>query len=67
MAEDRRLRQAIKERRDHLELNGGADDGYEVTDDDALDDLLEECGRMGDGYCTQAGTEYCDFECPFSR
>jgi hypothetical protein len=23
------------------------------------------CSRGADGYCGQAGSEYCDFECPY--
>ena len=38
-------------------------------DDDRTeeDDLLDECGMMPDGYCTLAGTEHCDWDCPRSR
>jgi hypothetical protein len=36
------------------------DNEYE-DDEDGLDD---ECGLMGDGQCTMAGTEHCDFSCP---
>jgi hypothetical protein len=39
------------------------DDGDE---DDEFEEALGECGR-GQGYdgCTLAGSEYCEFECPF--
>jgi hypothetical protein len=42
-------------------------DNYEgdITEQDALDHLLAECGQTNDGDCLQAGSEYCDFECPF--
>ena len=29
------------------------------------DDALANCSRMSDGWCGQAGSEYCEFECPF--
>ena len=38
----------------------------EPTDEDALELLMMECGKTRDGYCQMAGTEYCDWECPFS-
>lgn len=49
------------------------DDGYYDPDDfaDELDgpEPGEECGRWRNGrldrYCTKAGTEECDFECPY--
>lgn len=46
-------------------------DGPSLDDDWDFDDEWAEaemnCGRMVDGQCTQAGTEYCDWDCPFSR
>lgn len=36
--------------------------------DDELDELEEaeaDCGLDPEGYCSQAGTEHCDFCCPF--
>jgi hypothetical protein len=44
------------------------DDEY---DDDPLmdeeDDLMDECGFIpGEGVCMNAGTEWCDWECPFN-
>jgi hypothetical protein len=24
------------------------------------------CGKTPDGYCTGAGSEYCEFDCPFN-
>ena len=30
-----------------------------------IDDAIEDCGIGPDGCCSLAGTEYCDFECPF--
>lgn len=57
------LEQAIKEMKEHHELNYD-DDHY--SDDDAIEDLMNECGMTSDGSCTMAGSEYCDWECPFS-
>ena len=37
------------------------DDGFE--DDDDFTDMM--CGLHGDGQCGNAGSEYCDFECPY--
>jgi hypothetical protein len=66
--EDKKLRQAIKEMKEHHEVNYDSIDGDEVySDEDAINDLMDECGQTPDGYCTLAGTEYCDWECPFSN
>lgn len=47
----------------------GPDDDYfdddEYADDD--DDLYEDCGMMADGYCTMAGSEHCDWDCPLAQ
>lgn len=41
------------------------DDGPE--DSDELDDALAECGFIPtEGTCVLAGTEYCDWDCPFN-
>jgi hypothetical protein len=46
-------------------------DEDEIFDDDdgdpfdELDELDMDCGLADDGQCSQAGTEYCDFECPY--
>lgn len=43
------------------------DFGYE-PDDEPLDPLEEaemDCGLGDDGLCSMAGSEWCDFECPF--
>jgi hypothetical protein len=45
------LKTAIRETREYLELNC---------------DLMSECGKDNSGGCSLAGTEYCDWECPFS-
>lgn len=41
-------------------------------DDDDADDFEEdegwdECGMMRNGYCTLAGTEWCDWDCPRNK
>jgi hypothetical protein len=62
-----KLEQRIAETKEHHKLNYDPPDDEEFdgyTDEDAIDDLMDECGDY-DGYCSLAGTEYCDFECPF--
>jgi hypothetical protein len=41
------------------------DDGEDEVDE--FEEALQECGR-GQGYegCMLAGSEYCEFECPFT-
>jgi hypothetical protein len=48
----------------HAEEWGGPDDDFDP--DDEMDEASDECGR-GQNYegCTLAGSEYCEFECPF--
>ncbi len=41
------------------------DDDYEDDFDDELEDALMNCGQLRDGTCMHAGSEYCDWECPF--
>lgn len=41
-----------------------------LPDDDDGDEMAEaemNCGKMRNGQCSLAGTEYCDWSCPFSR
>lgn len=33
--------------------------------EDELEEALMNCGRMRDGTCSWAGSEECEFECPF--
>lgn len=49
----------------HHEDNYDDEDDLGFDDEDAIEELLSECGQTRDGDCTMAGTEYCDFECPF--
>ena len=37
----------------------------EPDETDAWEEYEMACGMDRDGQCSQAGTEYCDFECPF--
>lgn len=61
------LKHAIREMKEHLELNGGyGDEDRGPDDDDAIEALMDDCGQNADGECSLAGTEYCDWECPFS-
>lgn len=60
------LKHAIREMKEHLELNGGYGEDRDPDDDDAIEALMDDCGKTLDGGCVLAGTEYCDWECPFS-
>lgn len=43
---------------------------YEEEEDfyyDEIDRSMDECGKTREGICMLAGTEFCDFECPFSN
>jgi hypothetical protein len=37
----------------------------EDFDSPELGDDEDACGQDAEGYCMLAGTEYCEFECPF--
>ncbi len=42
-------------------------DHYEPDDEDDPSDPMDECGYIpGDGVCMLAGTEHCDWDCPFN-
>ena len=56
-----RFKWAVRETKEHLQINGDGD----ADDEDAIEHLLDECGMQADGDCLNAGSEYCDFECPF--
>lgn len=58
---DRFLQHKIREQLQWMHDNEGDD----VTEQDALDHLLQECGQTDDDGCHLAGSEYGDFECPF--
>ena len=39
----------------------------DFDDEDDPDDWMDECGYIsGEGVCTLAGTEHCDWDCPFN-
>ena len=59
------LKTAIDETKEYLDLN--FDDKDDHSDDDAIEHLMGECGQMADGSCSMVGSEYCDWECPFSN
>ena len=40
------------------------DETFDDEDGDGIDPA-DECALMGDGYCGLAGSEWCDFECPY--
>lgn len=45
-----------------------ADDDFEEADlADTIAADLSACGIMRDGYCSFAGSEYCDWQCPIAR
>lgn len=39
------------------------DEGYDPDEDDGWD----ECGMTSDGFCTLAGSEWCDWDCPRNK
>lgn len=43
------------------------DDDFEDDheDENILDAAIDACGIGQDGLCMLAGTEFCDFDCPF--
>jgi hypothetical protein len=47
------------------------DDDYDINSGDDGPEPGEECGRWWDGrlmaYCSKAGSEECDFECPYGH
>lgn len=42
-----------------------ADDPIDPEDDIYADDAEIDCGVTDGGLCMYAGTEHCDFDCPF--
>lgn len=42
------------------------DDGDEYTKEDAMEEAMGECGMLEDGDCLLAGSEYCDWDCPWN-
>lgn len=58
-----RADQLIHEMREWLQDNEDPD----ATDEEALETLANDCGLDAHGHCSMAGSEYCDWDCPFSR
>jgi hypothetical protein len=51
---------------DYPPFNDIYDEGY--RDDDDFDEEEEfDCGMDRSGYCGKAGSEECDWECPYSN
>lgn len=61
----KKLKQAINETKEFMNLNYQTDDDDGFSDEDAFDELMDDCGKDRHGHCSMAGSEYCDFECPF--
>lgn len=44
---------------------------YEDCEDDnevdEFEEAMDNCSQLSDGFCMQAGSEYCEFECPFNE
>lgn len=40
---------------------------YDDSDDDADEEDWLDCGLRIDGQCSKAGSEECDWECPYSH
>ena len=57
------LNQDMRERQEWADANMSEDDADAF---DPVEDAMQQCGMTSDGYCMLAGTEYCDWECPFS-
>jgi hypothetical protein len=59
----------IKRVNDEAEADLEARGYYDDYDDgpDLDDDGWDECGMMADGQCSQAGTEWCDWDCPRNK
>lgn len=41
------------------------DDNDYDDEEDEWEAAMQECGQTREGGCSLAGTEYCDFDCPF--
>jgi hypothetical protein len=42
-------------------------DANSIFDEDHESDLESCCGLDAHGYCSQQGTEWCDWKCPFNH
>lgn len=43
------------------------DDEDNDYDDEDVEYALGNCAMRADGFCGHAGSEYCDFDCPFNQ
>jgi len=41
------------------------DDFDESETHDELEEAMDQCGLTDEGHCLSAGSEYCEFLCPF--
>lgn len=41
------------------------DDDNSSEEEDELEEAMGECGLDREGACSLAGSEWCEFECPF--
>lgn len=74
MAITKEMKDALKADGEKLKQLTGDDHGPDFYFDD--DEMSEEeerareaemnCSMTSDGLCMQAGSEYCEFECPFN-
>jgi hypothetical protein len=60
-----RQMQAARERADKEADFDGDHSALDPEEEDEMQSALDECHMLGDGTCMAAGSEYCDFECPF--
>jgi hypothetical protein len=62
MSSKERIDRRVEERLAHMRANGAL-----PTRSEARESLMAQCGYHPDtGLCQKAGTEYCDWECPFT-
>ena len=50
-----------------FEEEGSVDDDFEDDDEDEFEEAIANCSMGRNGLCGKAGSEECDWECPFSR
>ena len=50
-----------------MKIEDGCVDDWDDEDmvEDEFEEAMADCGQDGDGFCHLAGTEHCDFVCPF--
>lgn len=50
------------------EINPNEEDyGEDDPVEDEWETYIQDCGQDRNGSCGLAGSEYCEFECPFNR